>query len=191
MPEFIGIGLVKYTTASEILSRLNPKTQGLEMRVQGLQGGISGHDIAMAMRGSSYIDEAIARLKFAGQTEYTDKVIRWLELIAQKMSRNWRKKQKGQEYLIAILVYNEHIVNPVCQICNGRRQGPNKHGLIQDCPKCLGTGRRAFGSKDKAEYLGVDESSYRKVWKDRIRDVSDVYLRRESAIVNRIAQYMK
>lgn len=181
---------MKHESAQRMIARLNPKGSATEMRVQGLRGGISAHDVAMAMAGSAPIDEWIARLIYAGQIEYRHLVHEYLIARAIKNSDRWGKCTYDQKRAIADIVMNDVAPDRVCGDCKGRGIDPTSATQTDNCPVCQGVRFIKYRPSDKWEMLGTTERTYYRVWNRRVKEVSADFSVHESVVVNKIIKYL-
>lgn len=171
-------------TAEELISRLNPKTQGWDIRVDGLTGGLSEMDIAHAMRGCNIYEQALIRYSLAGEIQYQSLVKEWL--IAKAIKMNWREAKYEQKQAAANIVIIDEIISRRCSTCKGRRKVPENHRLI-DCPDCMGLGRSLLRDKEKYQELQIDKKSWQRVWRARIENLAKSYRETERALIGRIS----
>ena len=179
---------MRFEVAEELITRLNPKTQGLEMRVQGLQGGITAHDIAHAMRGADVIEEAIARYKFAGQSQFREAIIQWLWAVAIRLKDRERwHTSPDQHRTMAEIVLNTNIPDKLCPVCKGRKLAPNDLGKPDICSQCKGDGFIGLQAIDKAQRLGVKESAYYKTYSCKISQINQAFKEKDDNVIRKIA----
>ena len=176
-------------TARYLVARLNAKTSSWQAPVQGLQGGLTSHDIAMAMVGCSPIDEWIARLSLAGQQEYREPVRQWLVAVAIKLSDKWGSATFEHKKAVADIVLQDMLPDRLCPVCKGRKSAPNHEHKIIECMNCNGRGWILLTDEGRGKILGMSRSNYQRIWRDRVNLVIKRYQAHESIAINAIVKH--
>lgn len=101
-----------------------------------------------------------------------------------RMIKIWNKSN-GQLAKLIDLSLSEISSPNVCRVCNGRRV-LIVDALHVECKACLGTGFGGLSGRDRARFVGVDESTWRECWRNRYRDVLSVLIAYDSTITSHV-----
>ena len=182
---------MKAEAAEEYIARLNAQTQSLEMRVQGLQGGLTAHDIAQAMRGADVIEDAIARFKFANQLVYRETIIQWLwAIIIGYANRGKWRTTPDQHRAMAEIVLNDNHPEKPCPVCKGRKIAPNSMGKLVLCLECNGNGFTGLMDKERAALLGIKKAAYSRFYQRKISVINQEFRKKYEPVIYRITRYL-
>lgn len=95
-----------------------------------------------------------------------------LEYVIAPKSYRWSLPKQWPERLdnMAMLAAEESVGSGQCGLCagSGTKVTPTKP---EPCPRCKGTGGRAFNHRFRARRLGVARSEYDRVWRGRYEAV--------------------
>lgn len=174
-------------TAQILISRLNPKSQGLDIRVDGLKGGITGNDIAAAMSGCPPIQEWTARLCYAGQKEYKPLIREWL---LAKTIKRWDNLTFEQKEAIVDIVLNMVTPDKVCPTCKGRKEAPNTEHKLTICQTCEGDGWVYLKNNKKYKMLNTNRDGYFRYFLPKIKEIKDIFERQQDYILETITSQL-
>ncbi len=152
----------------ELLVRLNPKSAPM-MRMDGVSE-LTSADIAAACAGANKFGVDIILAKIAGKST-KDLDARLYGMVVDLIAKEkWkmRGKSKRIEALLDLIIA-EHINETRCASCHGTR-----YILAKRCTECNATGYIRFNDSLRAQLLGVDKSTFCKVWKERYFRILEV-----------------
>lgn len=159
---------------SRAIAKLAEKIQSLNPTGGG-GGEITWEHVAGAMP-KSPVASLLLRVKWAGQENFLPDLLWW---VAQELFRpEWGYRHPRMPERLAGAVVAEVIQPRHCPRCRGRRNEEgecvvkNIHGVMRICPACVGTGSPPrIKGREVSRYLEIDESAWRKTWKERYREM--------------------
>ncbi len=117
----------------------------------------------------------------------------WAELVQvlpkMRAVKLWNKNN-GQLTKLIDLAMSEISSPNACRVCNGRRV-LIVDALHVECKTCLGTGFGGLSGRDRAKFVGVDESTWRQSWREKYRDVLSVLIAYDSSITGHVRSKMR
>lgn len=148
--------------------------------------GITALDVAgaLAMGDASPLAEAVVRLKYVGDTSVQSRA--FYLLYDRAMTLATREKWKlpvGGDLVrkMTQLALLEAVSSQTCKACEGRGQAPRKDSPVMDeCPVCHGVGRRGKSQAERARQLGVDRTTFTRIWSPRYERVLRMVLAEEA-----------
>jgi hypothetical protein len=174
----------------EILRLLNPKSVRLDGASRGVPA-ITIDDINAACAGADQIglDLLLSRVCDDRSAQHRAFYSLHQEVVQLAVDHHWKIREKGQEKLRSLtqLILFE-LTNPVrCPKCKGTRY--NKQ--LRPCKTCYGTGFYKIKNAQRARALGVNASTWGRIWGARYADVLSLLLNHESDALKNISKKLK
>lgn len=167
-------------SAAELMSMLAP--HGPRITGMGFGGipSLTPQDIAGAL-GMGGLDRPaywFGLLKYAGDDSVAHRVNQCIRIGVGAIAKDqgWKLTDRELACLCEITL-REGLTSPVCPACNGSGSVAAK-----DCERCHGVGRIPMSSRQRAAWMGVPETTWRRVWKPRADDCYRIVVRWESAV---------
>lgn len=163
-------------SAAKFLTYFNAKTQNF-IPIGG-KASITPEDIAHILgkiklgTEESEVFGHYVRFRHLGVTQNIEDIARYMRrhLYKIKDSEGWRVPKKDFLLDMCLLSLSEAAYDHICPDCLGRKGGIIE-GKYISCRPCGGTGKRRIYDKDRAELLGILESSYSDTWGKRYRKI--------------------
>lgn len=167
-------------SAAELMAKMAP--HGLRITGEGFggRGGITAQDVAGALGMGGLYRPAYwyGLLKYCGYDGVRDKVTKCLRIGigALAKDRGWKLTDREFSSLCQITLH-EGMTSPVCKACNGSGTVAAK-----DCERCHGVGRIPMSSRQRAAWMGVPETTWRRVWKPRADECYRIVVRWDTEV---------
>lgn len=178
---------MSYEAAQNLMLQLNPKTQSLNIHVDGLRTLLSPADIAAALRGVPAIAIQIAEASILGSQEAIEHIRFWLLAVVINLSyeQHWKADFEKKRQFTDII--HRDIFSSRCPVCKGRKEAPDPETQrITECLECGGRGRIPRTVVEKAKYLGVSTRGYFKTWRQREWAIKSRYEEHENEAIQAI-----
>ena len=167
---------------------LEPKS----VRLDGAGGGvatITKDDVNSACAGCNETGLSLLMAKVSEDRAVQDTAFYALynQAITLAIKKGWRFK-KGEDRirsLVQLAVY-EHTRTPRCSCCNGTKYNRN----MQPCKRCGGSGLYKIKDSQRARALGVEQSTWSRVWADRYAEISQLISEYEYQAMRNIAKQL-
>ncbi len=138
--------------------------------VSGRPGGgdsLTKSEIAGLLSGLTQTEMAFAQAKFMGDEQAVRCVLIITRTQAEKLSVRSRWKVRPSQVITLADVATHEVISPCrCAKCNGVGYRVNRA-----CLACGGTGYGHESVRSMASAIGVDESAFRRNWKDKLSSV--------------------
>lgn len=170
-----------------LMAKMAP--HGVMITGQGFGGlaAITGMDVAAALgmgqlSGGAYF---FGLLKYCGDEAVESRVRQCIKINVGALAKAWEWKLTDGEFAkLCELTLAEGLSCPVCGLCNGS-------GVVaaKDCERCGGVGRVSRSGRERAAWLGVSETTYRRVWKGRVDDCYRTVVRWETELSEHLKRH--
>jgi len=174
----------------EMLKLLNPKTT----RMDGMGGArpmVTVDDINAACAGSNQAGLDILLAKICADRSAQNRAFYSLyqNIVQLAVDNRWKIREKGQEKIRGLtqLVLFELTTNPRCPKCNGTKY--NKQ--LKPCKACNGTGFYKIKETQRARALGINASTWKRVWAFRYAEVLSLVATYEAEALRSIGKKLK
>lgn len=171
---------------AEILTMIEPKS----VRLDGAGGGkseITKDDVNAACAGCNEIglNMLLAKVSEDRAVQSTAFYSLYNQAITHAIKRQWKFKRGSDRIrsLVQLAVF-EHTRTPRCPLCHGTKFNRN----VQPCKRCDGTGIYKIKDSQRARALGVEQSTWSRVWADRYAELSRIISDNEHQAMARIAR---
>lgn len=169
----------------EVLARLGGGVSSWSGIVGGGGSGdaLSGVELAGLLAGLDDVEMAFALAKYVGdaaQVLYVRELVRQ-HALSLRSRRAWKAASESQVVALADVAVDEGIKPGVCPVCDGVR-----YVGARVCRRCNGLGVLRKSNVQIGRLIGVDESSFRRVWADRFRMVAGYVLDLDCAVVSAV-----
>lgn len=169
----------------EVLARLGGGVSSWSGVVGGGHSGdaLSGVELAGLLSGLDDDEMAFALAKYVGDEAH---VLLVRELVRQhalslRNRQAWKAARDEQVVALADVAVDEGVKPGVCPVCDGVRYVGAKV-----CKRCNGLGVLRKSNVQIGRLIGVDESSFRRVWADRFRLVAGFVSDLDCAVVSAV-----
>lgn len=174
----------------ELLRLLNPKTARLDGVNRGLPM-ITTDDINSACAGADQIglDLLLSKVCDDRAAQHRAFYSLYQEVVQLAVDKHWKIREKGQEKIRSLtqLILFELTAAPRCPKCNGTKF--NKR--LRPCRSCNGTGFYKIRDAQRARALGINSSTWNRVWAYRYAEVLSLILNHETNALKSIGQKLK
>ena len=174
----------------EILRLLNPKTVRLDGANRGVPD-LTTDDVNAACAGADQIGLDLLLTQICDDRTAQHRAFYGLyqEVIQFAVHHRWKIREKGQEKIRSLiqLILFELTVTPRCPSCHGTKY--NKR--LRPCNACNGTGFYKIKNSQRAKALGINASTWKRVWAHRYADVLSLVANHESDALKNIGKKLK
>lgn len=174
----------------EILKLLNPRTARLDGASRGLPE-ITTDDINAACADADQIGLDLLLSKICNDRAAQHRAFYSLyqEVIQLAVDRKWKIREKGHEKIRSLvqLILFELTTAPRCPKCNGTRYDRR----LRPCKACDGTGFYKIKNSQRARALGINSSTWGRVWVYRYADVLSLISNHETSALKSIGKKLK
>jgi len=176
--------MIGHEAAQHLILRLNPKTQSINIHVDGLRVALSPSDIAASLKGLPAIAVQIAEASILGSQEAVEHIRFWLLAVVINLSyeQHWKTDFDKKRQFTDII--HRDIFSARCPTCKGRKEAPDPetHKII-NCQACNGLGRIPRTIVEKSKQMGISTVAYFKTWKAREWTVKARYEEHENEAI--------
>ncbi|MBF0427261.1 MAG: hypothetical protein HQL66_15720 [Magnetococcales bacterium] len=154
------------------LTHLSTRITRYADTVSGGHPLLSWDDVAGALP-KDPLQALMIRVKWAGENQFWQDLVWWA--LQELWPKYWGTQDPRRAQRMMELVVRDWIDPGICHRCGGHeidgrtvlRTRDKKHPF-RTCPTCQGTGiRRARSGRDIAKHIGIDEKTWRDIWRDR------------------------
>jgi len=174
----------------ELLKLLNPKS----IRMDGAGGGIpmlTVDDVNAACAGADQLGLDILLAKICSDRQQQDKTFDrlYLEILSIASNHHWKIKGERTDKLkrLTQLIIYELIESPRCPKCHGVQYNRN----MKPCMACQGTGYYRIKDSQRAKVLGINRSTWNRVWSFRYAQVLSNISQHETAALDSMSKKLK
>jgi len=174
----------------EILKLTNAKT----VRLDGVGGGkpeLTREMLLAACAGCDEIGLTTLLMRICGDRSRQGPFYYKLYVAAMGLAlrNHWKMRDKGQEKIRSLmhLVVYEITSPPVCPKCGGTKY----NRLMRPCKSCKGTGVYKIRDSHRARALGINQSTWGRVWQDRYNQLYDLVSDKEYAALRIISRKLR
>ncbi|MBF0146384.1 MAG: zinc finger-like domain-containing protein [Magnetococcales bacterium] len=158
------------------LTRLSSRITRYEDTVKGGGSSISWDDVAGAMPKDT-LQSLMIRVKWTGQHQFWEDLVWWAS--RELWPESWNTEDPRRIQRLVELALRDWADPGLCHRCGGHEvdgrtviRTRNKKQPVRSCPTCQGTGiRRARSGRSCARLLGIDEKTWREIWRDRFQQL--------------------
>ena len=154
---------------AEILTMLDPKS----VRLDGAGGGqatLTKDDVNAACAGCNKVGLNLMLASVCDDRTVQNAAFYSLygKVIGLAVKKHWRTN-KGEDRIRSLvqLAVFEHTSTPRCPSCHGTKVNRRS----QPCKRCAGTGKYKIKDSQRARALGVEQSTWARVWAGRYGEV--------------------
>lgn len=174
----------------EILRLLNPRTARLDGANKGVPE-ITTDDVNAACAEADQIglDLLLSRVCDDRSAQHRAFYSLYQEVVQLAVDNHWKIREKGKEKLRSLtqLILFE-LTNPIrCPKCKGTRYDKR----LRPCKACRGTGFYKIKNTQRARILGINASTWGRVWMPRYADVLMLLMNHESDALKSIGRKLK
>lgn len=173
-----------------ILQLLNPRSVRLDGSNRGLPE-ITTDDINAACAGADQIGLDLLLTRVCGDRIAQHRIFHSLyqEVAQLTVDHHWKIRKKSQEKIrnLVQLVIFELTTTPRCPKCDGTKY--NKR--LKPCKACDGTGFYKIKNTQRARLLGVNASTWSRVWAYRYAEVLSLTADHEAKALKNIGKKLK
>lgn len=148
---------------TEALSRLAAKTQSLEGMPSGGIPEFSGVEMAGVLAGLPRGPELLIRASRMGDETVREELEQILLVKASKWFRVEDIAYPGMLRALCGAILSQSIDPPRCRRCMGRGVIFHRGGRVDDCERCGGSGRGAYGGDPLRRLLGLSTARWRRM----------------------------
>ncbi|HAT51394.1 MAG: hypothetical protein HQL07_06630 [Nitrospirae bacterium] len=178
------------------LTRLATRISRYEDTVGGGQGVITWDDVAGAMPKST-LQSLMIRVKWSGENRFWEDLVWWA--LREIWPKDWKTQDPRRAQRLIELALRDWIDPGICHRCGGHEidgrtviRTRNKNQPIRSCPVCQGTGiRRPRSGRSMAKTIGVDEKTWRDIWRDRFAQLEATLNSLESQALKTLEKNLK
>lgn len=174
----------------ELLRLLNPKT----VRLDGVSRGLpemTTDDVNAACAGADQIglDLLLSKVCDDRAAQHRAFYNLYQEVIQLAVDHKWKIRKRGQDKIRSLtqLILFELTAIPRCPKCKGTKYNRR----LRPCKACDGTGFYKIKNSQRARALGINSSTWNRVWSYRYAEVLALMSNHESSALNSIGEKLK
>ena len=166
----------------EILTRLNPKVSQFDAVGISTAGGLTSADISAACSNCTPLGYLALKRRVIGDTTTCSGYYEvYAKVIKLAIKENWQVKPKSDRIpkfrALLDLCLSDYFEISRCKYCKGSgKKATDKAGILfRTCNACEGSGNKSKNMSTRARDLGVNPSTYSRVWSKRYDKVMDMF----------------